>query len=100
VIEDYLRFLYHVGERSLPDAFLRIAKRIVGNSSTRLLGGKNTVFILESLLRQYVYGRPLELKRNSELSDAILQLLDALVDAGSSAAFQMRDDFVTPIVAS
>jgi hypothetical protein len=57
----------------------------------------NTVFLLEVLLQRYVYGRPLELKRQSDLRDAVLVLLDMLVDNGSSAAFRMRDDFVTPI---
>jgi hypothetical protein len=31
---------------------------------------------------------------------AILFLLDALVETGSSAAFRMRDDFVTPLSAT
>jgi hypothetical protein len=57
----------------------------------------NTVFMLETLLQRYVYGRPLELKHQSNLRDAILVLLDLLVENGSSAAFRMRDDFVTPI---
>jgi hypothetical protein len=57
----------------------------------------NTVFLLEVLLQRYVYGRPLELKRDSNLRDAVLFLLDLLVENGSSAAFRMRDDFVTPV---
>jgi hypothetical protein len=100
VMEAYLRFLYHIGEKSLPKAFVRIANRLVGNRATGLLGGRDSVFMLETLLRRYVYGRPLELKRNSQLRNAILQLLDALIDIGSSAAFRMRDDFVTPITPS
>lgn len=40
--------------------------------------------------------RPLELKRDSGLREAILYTLDVLVERGSSAAFKMRDDFVTP----
>ena len=97
VMEDYLRFLYHIGEQSLPVAFIRLAHRLGGTSQGRLLNGRNTVFMLEALLRRYVYGRPLELKRHVELRDAVLQLLDVLVDHGSSAAFRMRDDFVTPV---
>ena len=97
VMEDYLRFLYHVGEQSLPDAFLRIAKRLQGHDVGELLSGKNTIFMLETLLRRHVYTRPLELKRRSDLRDAVLHLLDSLVEVGSSAAFRMRDDFVTPI---
>lgn len=55
----------------------------------------NTVFMLEVLLQRHVYGRPEELKQNQALRDAILLLLDFLVESGSSAAFRMRDDFVT-----
>ena len=49
------------------------------------------------MLQRHVYGRPLELKRERTLRDAVLFLLDLLVEQGSSSAFQMRDDFVTPI---
>ncbi len=53
--------------------------------------------MLEVLLQRYVYPKPLELKNNPELRDAVLALLDLLVEQGSSAAFRMRDDFVTPL---
>lgn len=96
VLEDYVRFLYHVGEQSLPQAFVRIARRLEGGNSRQLLRPANTVFLLEILLRRYVYGRPLELKRDRELREAVLFVLDLLVENGSSAGFRMRDDFVTP----
>ena len=60
----------------------------------------DTIFILEVLLQRYVYGRPLEVKRDTAIREAVLYLLDALVDGGSSAAFRMRDDFVTPASAN
>lgn len=97
VLNDYLRFLYHVGEQSLPVAFIRIAKRLQLGTPQQMLKNGNSVFLLGVLLQRYVYGRPLELKRQSELRNAVLALLDVLVDHGSSAAFRMRDDFVTPM---
>jgi hypothetical protein len=97
VVEDYLKFLYQVSEQSLPSAFVRLARRLEAKSTNQLLGTKESVYMLEALLRRYVYGRPLELKKNPELRDASLWLLDALVEAGSSDAFRMRDDFVTPL---
>jgi hypothetical protein len=97
VLEDYLRFLYHIGEQSLPDVFLRIAKRLQQGNPAQMLRKGNTVFLLEVLLLRYVYGRPLELKRRGDLRGAVLVLLDVLVENGSSAAFRMRDDFVTPV---
>jgi hypothetical protein len=96
-LDDYVNFLHDIGERSLPEAFVRIAKRLQCGDSQQLLRNVNTVFLLEVLLQRYVYGRPLELKRDRELRDAVLWLLDLLVEKGSSAAFRMRDDFVTPV---
>jgi hypothetical protein len=97
VLDNYLQFLYHVGEQSLPEAFIRIAKRLQQGDPWQMLRKGNTVFLLEVLLQRYVYGKPLELKRRSDLREAVLFLLDLLVENGSSAAFRMRDDFVTPV---
>ncbi|MDI6872291.1 MAG: ATP-binding protein [Bacillota bacterium] len=96
VLDAYLRFLYHVGEQSLPDAFILIARRLQQGNPRQMMRRGNTVFLLETLLQRYVYGRPLELKRQRDLREAVLFLLDSLVENGSSAAFRMRDDFVTP----
>ena len=96
VLDDYARFLYHIGERSLPDAFVRVGNALRRGNTQKMLAKSNTVFMLEVLLQRYVYGRPLELKRDNRIRDAVLFILDCLVEAGSSAAFRMRDDFVTP----
>lgn len=92
----YLRFLYHIGERSLPVAFIRIAQALQRGNAPEMLVKSNTVFMLGVLLQRHVYGRPVELKQDQALRDAVLLLLDILVESGSSAAFRMRDDFVTP----
>jgi len=97
VLNDYLKFLYHVGERSLPEAFIRIAERLQQGDSLQMMKKGDTIFLLEVLLQRYVYGKPLELKRQNDLREAVLDLLDLLVESGSSAAFRMRDDFVTPV---
>jgi hypothetical protein len=99
VIASYVRFLYDVGERSLPSAFVRVSDALKRGDSYAMLGGTDTVFVLEVLLQRYVYGRPLELKQERRIRESVLFLLDALVDRGSSAAFRMRDDFVTPVAA-
>jgi hypothetical protein len=97
VLDDYVRFLYHIGKQSLPEAFIHIANRLQLGDPKQMLRKTNTVFMLEVMLQRHVYGRPLELKRERTLRDAVLFLLDLLVEQGSSSAFQMRDDFVTPI---
>ena len=97
VLEEYLRFLFQIGEQSLPDAFIRIASKLNQESSPQIVKSENLIFYLEVLLQSYVYRRPLELKRRQDLRQAVLSLLNLLVETGSSAAFRMRDDFVTPI---
>ncbi len=97
VLDCYTRFLYHVGERSLPRGFIVVADRLRLGDPKQLLSKGNTVFMLESLLRRHVYGRPMETKRDPQLRAAVLHVLDCMVDVGSSAAYRMRDDFVTPV---
>jgi hypothetical protein len=96
VLDSYVRFLYHIGERSTPAAFVRIANALRRGNPADMLRESNTVFMIEVLLQRHVYTRPLELKRDPALREAILYVLDVLVESGSSAAFRMRDDFVTP----
>ena len=100
VLDAYVGFLYYIGEQSLPDAFVRIANRLEAGDPQHMLRKTNTVFMLEVLLQRHVYGRPLQLKRERAIRDAVLVLLDVLVERCSSAAFRMRDDFVTPISAT
>ena len=96
VLDSYVRFLYHIGEHSMPAAFVRVANALKRGNGADMLRESNTVFMLEALLQRHVYARPLELKRDLVLREAVLYVLDALVESGSSAAFRMRDDFVTP----
>jgi hypothetical protein len=96
VLDDYVRFLYHIGERSLPEAFVRVAEALRRGDAQEMLEKTDTVFLLEVLLQRHVYGRPLELKNDPRIREAVLFILDNLVETGSSAAFRMRDDFVTP----
>ena len=97
IYENYVRFLYDIGEQSVPETFLRLAGKLAAADPAWLLRGRNTIFLLESLLQRHVYARPLELKPRAEMKNAILLILDLLVENGSSAAFRMRDDFVTPV---
>jgi hypothetical protein len=97
VLDNYVRFLYHIGEQSLPMSFQRIANRMQAGDTESMVCTENTVFMLETLLRRHVYGRPMELKKDRELRESVLYLLDTLVEAGSSGAYRMRDDFVTPV---
>ena len=76
---------------------MALLHHLTGRDPNELLSEGNTVFYLESVLQRYVYGEPLRLKSDPTLRAAVLTVLDSLVNAGSSAAYRMRDDFVTPI---
>lgn len=96
-VQAYIRFLFTIGRQGLPDAFLVVDELLQHGDSGRLAAHREIAFMLESLLAQFVYAEPFRLKSRPPLRDAVLRLLDALVAAGSSASYRMRDDFVTPL---
>ena len=97
VLEAYVRYLYRIGERSLPKSFTVVEAVLKAVAKPEaLLDSGNTVFCLEMLLQRHVHAEPHRLKADPNLRPAVLFLLDQLVDAGSSMAYRMRDDFVTP----
>ena len=96
VLKSFTHYIYHLWGRTLPDDFIVVADRLQAGNPTELLSERSTILYLESLLQQYVYGQPAVLKTDPDLRTAILVILDRLVDAGSSGAYRMRDDFVTP----
>lgn len=100
MLRRYLLFLYHVGEQSLPEAFIRLHAKMREVNAPELLSERDSAYVLESLLLRYVYAKPFELKHRQDMRAAVLFLLDALVETGSSAGFRMRDDFVTPLSAA
>ncbi|WP_019594344.1 hypothetical protein [Thioalkalivibrio sp. ALM2T] len=97
VFEAYCRFLYDIGEASFPGAFVILADLLAARDPHVMLADRNTVFLLESLLRRRVYSEPHRLKSDPAVRSALLVILEHLVEAGSSAAYRMRDDFVTPL---
>ena len=97
ILMAYTRYLDRIGNRSLPDGFTVVADILQAGEPTGLFNSRNTVFYLESVLRRHVYGEPARLKSDPKLRAAVLYILDQLVEAGSSAAYSMRDDFVTPV---
>lgn len=90
-------FLYDIGHGELPGAFMVVRSILIRAADSGAVFTSQVIFILESLLGEFVYGQPLRLKSNPQLAADILVLLDMLVVAGSSAGYRMRDDFVTPL---
>lgn len=101
ILNAYCSFLCHIGERSMPHAFTLIAEKLKGENTRKILTWKSdTIFMLETLLQRHVYGKPADLKRSEKRRESVLFLLEQLIENGSSAAYRMRDDFVTPMVQS
>lgn len=92
----YSRFLYTIGQQSLPDAFKVVGSMLEKGDTVLMASDSNIAFRLEILLQRFVYSEPLRLKSDPSLRNAVLGILDALVAGGSSSAYRMRDDFVTP----
>ena len=95
VLANFTRYLYEVGESSLPDALTVVANRLQARSQTESLS-RDSVFHLASILERYVYGQPQLLKSDPEMQTATLTILEHLVEARSPNAYRMRDDFATP----
>ena len=97
VLEGYTRFLHAIGEGALPRAFITVSEILIcAEQPQDLLENGNTIFYLDALLARYVHGQPKRIKTDERMRTAVIHILDGLVDAGSSAAYRMRDDFVTP----
>jgi hypothetical protein len=58
---------------------------------------RSTMESLENMLEPLIFSGASDIRRKPELRTAVLNLLNMLVDAGSSPAFKMRDDFLTPL---
>jgi hypothetical protein len=56
-----------------------------------------TVFYLETILTRLIYGGNSSIRVETDLRQAAMKLLDELVVAGSSVAYKLRDDFLTPM---
>ncbi len=96
-LEAYAAFLYNIGRKSLPESFKVVAWLLKQGAGVSITSNSNMTFYLESLLLRFVYSEPHRLKKHRELREAVLEILEVLVSAGSSSAYRMRDDFVTPV---
>jgi hypothetical protein len=60
VLDAYGRFLYTIGEKSLPHGFVVVANRLQAGDASQMLSQDTTVFCLESLLLIPAHQRPIE----------------------------------------
>lgn len=88
-------FLYKLGGAALPDALIDVDRRT--HDAPGLLATPLAQSSLEAVLARLIYGGTLSIRRRQDLTPSILRLLDRMIDAGSSAAFRLRDEFLTPL---
>jgi len=100
VVESYLVCLRRPGaNRLLPQAFLALAQKVSTKPAAQVLSSRS-VACLEEILGRFIYSDPTALKVTPEMRAAVLALLDACIEAGSSECYRQRDDFLTPAVPS
>jgi len=56
-----------------------------------------TVFNLETILTRLIYAGNRRIRVETDLRQATMKLLDEMVSGGSSTAYKLRDDFLTPM---
>ena len=95
-VSAYLEFLRTIGQESLPESFKIVSALLERGEGVRITSNSTVVFNLETMLSRFVYSEPHRVKSDTVLRNAILHILDTLVAGGSSSAYRMRDDFVTP----
>ena len=95
VLASFAHYLYVSGAGSRPLPLKTVAGLLRTGNPTKLLDNEDTVYCLACVLQRYVYGRPAMLKTDRALRKDTILVLDRLVDAGSSAAYRMRDNFAT-----
>ncbi len=80
----------------LPASLPLLAEKLAAQSPGGLLS-RFTLMQLEEALSGLVYSGAVEVRRDPTLRSATMTILDCMVEAGSCAAFRIRDDFVTPL---
>lgn len=92
----YAYYLAKAGTPTLPDAITDVAAKLQDTPSNVCIND-TAVYYLEEILTRLIYGGNTHFRVDSHLRRAVLTVLDALVAAGSSPAYKLRDDFLTPV---
>jgi hypothetical protein len=98
LIEAFAGFLRTIGSALIPDALPDVADKLTGGVPEARLTDR-AIQRLEPILSSLIYGGSIPIRREERYRAGILTLLDAMIEGGSSSAYRMRDDFLTPLAA-
>jgi len=93
LVEVFAEFLRTIGHVLLPNALEDVADKLAASEHL----SDRAIQRLEPILSSLVYGGSIPVRRDERLRSSVLKVLDAMIDGGSSAAYRMRDDFLTPL---
>lgn len=91
----YAYYLAKPRTPTLPDALIDVATKL-DEATGRPILTESAIFYLEEILTRLIYGGNRRIRSEAKLRRATLTILDALVAAGSSPGYKLRDDFLTP----
>lgn len=95
-ITDFASLATRFSQEFLPSSLPLIYEKLIDQSSFRFLG-QFLLRKLEEALSSLVYSGEPTVRSDPSLRQATMAILDLMVEAGSSTAFRIRDDFVTPL---
>lgn len=84
----------------IPGALIELQQALDGHTQQNPLEIEVILWKIETVMRVAIHEHSAAIKKNNPLRAAVLTLLNKMVDAGSSVAFQLRDYFITAPVKS
>lgn len=78
----------------VPGALIELQRALDGHTTENPLENEMILWKVETMMRVAIHEHATTIKGNGPLRAAVLTLLDKMVDAGSSVAFQLRDYFI------
>ena len=98
ICKSFIRLLASVGHTSMfPQGLEWLHKQLKLGDPTAMIGDRNSLYLLSKLLTPLVYGQTKLIRNSPHLRNCILDILDEMVDLGSSTAFRMRDFLISPL---